>query len=103
MAGVGAWLVSNAATVSAVASVATTAYTASEAHQARKGARGVTSATVLARQIAEDRRKKAQRVQEGILANRARERRGGGFGRTIAAGGARALGTSNTGGKSLLG
>jgi hypothetical protein len=103
MAGVGAWLVANATTVSAVGAIASTALTASTAHRARVDARNATSRQVLARNIAERQRKRAKKVQEGILSERSRERRGQGFAGTLAAGRSRSLGVGDTGGKSLLG
>lgn len=103
MAGVGAFLATHATTIGAVASVAGTALSASSAHRARVDARNVTKAGIRGRQAAEAKRKQALKTQEGILTQRARERRAGGFGATIAAGRARSLGTSDTGGKSLLG
>jgi hypothetical protein len=86
----------------ATVTLATTAYTASEASRARRDVRTAASRQVLARNIAEQQRKKAKKVQEGILAERTRERRGQGFAGTLAAGKSRALGVGDTGGKSLL-
>jgi hypothetical protein len=76
---------------------------ASSAHHARVDARNVTKVAILGRQEAERKRKQALKVQEGLLTQRARERRGRGFGETIVAGRSRNLGVSDTGGKSLLG
>jgi hypothetical protein len=103
MAGVGAWLAANAATISAAGAVAGAAVTASSAHHARVDARNVTRTAILGRQEAERKRRQALKVQEGLLVERARERRTGGFGATVVAGRSRNLGVSDTGGKSLLG
>jgi len=76
-------------------------YSASEAHHARVDTRNVQRNTAVANLIAAQKKKKAEQAQAALLRERTRERSAQGFGSTIV--GSRGLGSSNTGGKSLLG